>query len=758
MLPWERSHLEVNREIKLSGIVQGVGFRPFVYQLAYRYGLSGFVGNNNRGVQLQIQGSVQNVQAFIESLRKELPPLARIDTMDIKERRCKVYAGFTIMASDHEAQKNALVSPDIAVCKSCLAEMKDPSNRRYGYPFINCTDCGPRYSIIENLPYDRPNTSMRFFRMCKVCEAEYANPHERRFHAQPISCFECGPTLRLLDNTGIGLATGKDAIQMAAKAVLEGKTIALKGLGGFHLICDASNSKAVSCLRERKNRPSKPLAVMFPDIQTLKNSVELSAKEEALIVSKEKPIVIVSRSKEYELCDGIAPGIDCLGVFLAYSPLHYLLLKDVGRAVVATSANLSDEPIIRESSELIKKLGKVVDLVVDHDREIINANDDSVMQVVGDKTFFLRMARGFAPKSMPLPFKITKKVLALGAHQKDAITLVFDDKLVVSPHIGDLNSVEAFEYFERTVKTFERIYDFKPDVIVCDKHPEYLTSQWAKELQVKDPVIALIELQHHYAHLLAVKAEHNLKGKVLGFAFDGTGYGDDDRIWGAEIMIVDEQEYERRYTLHPFRLLGGEKAVKEPRRSALSLLFEYFTLEEVLSLDTALRDVFTQDEIELLHKAWEKGVNSPYASSMGRLFDAVASLADIVHVSSFDGESGLKMEAYTESSNTKCFEFSITEGRIDLEPMVRELIRTKDRREMVSMFFNTLVEIIVTLSNRHSDLPILCSGGVFQNRVLVEKVIQRMRGIGREVYFQNATSVNDGGISLGQAWYALHNL
>jgi len=763
--------LEVNKKVELSGIVQGVGFRPFVYQLAHRYDLKGFVQNNNDGVELQIEGVSKQVETFIKALQDELPPLARIDSITIKEGGCVGYADFKIIESSNGTQKKALISPDIALCEKCLLEMKDPSNRRYQYPFINCTDCGPRYSIIQTVPYDRPNTSMRFFKMCKQCEEEYTNPLDRRFHAQPISCFNCGPTLTLLDNTGTILCESEEAVEMAVKAVLEGKVIAVKGLGGFHLLCDASSSKAVSLLRRRKNRPSKPLAVMFSDIQILKESVAITSNEEALVTSKEKPIVVISEPKRSVVCEEVAPGIDRLGVFLAYTPLHHLLLQGIARPVVATSANLSDEPIIRESKELVQKLGKVVDLVLDHDREIINTNDDSVIQIAAEKTVFLRMARGFTPKSMQLPFTSKKKILAVGAHQKNTITLVFGDKLILSPHIGDLNSIEAFEYFERTLETFQRVYDFKPDVIVCDKHPEYETSKWTKALQAKTPSISRIEVQHHYAHLLAVKAEHRLSGKVLGFAFDGTGYGDDKvngeakegalgrgGIWGAEVMIADEQEYQRQFSLRPFRLLGGDKAVKEPRRSALSLLFECLSLDEVLSLDIALSKEFTKDEILLLHKAWKKGLNAPYSSSMGRLFDAVASIANIVHVSSFEGESGLKMQSHVDSSNTRYFDFTVTEGIINLEQVVREIIMMKDTTEMVSMFFNTLVEIIVEISNIYPELPMVLSGGVFQNRVLIEKIVKRTKELRRNVYFQNATSINDGGISLGQAWYALHNL
>lgn len=761
----------MNKKIEISGLVQGVGFRPFVYQLASRYALGGYVKNNSAGVEIEIEGCLNKVDVFLQNLDQELPPLARIDSLQSRDGSLKGHTAFRIVSSEEAADKSALISPDIALCDACKAEMEDPSNRRYNYPFINCTDCGPRYSIIDTVPYDRPNTSMRFFTMCKECEQEYTNPLDRRFHAQPISCFACGPTVSLLDAEGMVLEQADKAIAMAVQALSEGKIIALKGLGGFHLICDAGSSEAVSRLRIKKKRPAKPFAVMFADIAMLKASAEISPEEEQLIRSKEKPIVIAAKKKPFAVCEEVAPGIDRLGVFLPYTPLHHLLLQGIQKPVVATSANLSEEPIISDAKMILEKLGHVVDFIVDHDREILNTNDDSVMQIVADKTVVLRMARGFTPKSMALPFKSKKNILAIGANQKDTITLVFEDKLILSPHIGDLNSIEAFEYFERTIETFKRIYDVTPEVIVCDMHPNYETTKWAHRLAKKDASVSLVEVQHHYAHLLAVKAEHRLSGKVLGFAFDGTGYGDDKvnskaragalgygAIWGAEVMIADESEYERLYSLRPIRLLGGDKAIKEPRRSALSLLFEYLSLDEVLNLDIALTREFSRSEVELLHKAWKKGLNAPYSSSMGRLFDAIASLSDLVQISSFEGESGLKMEAYVDASITQAFDFAIKDGIIDLKPMVREIIAMRDRVTIISMFFNTLINIIEDIASRHPELPLLFSGGVFQNRVLVEKIEKRFKKMGCSVYFQNETAINDGGISLGQAWFALHNL
>jgi len=748
----------VNRKLNITGVVQGVGFRPFIYQLADRYHLNGFILNSTAGVSVEVEGKENAIEAFVEALQRELPPLASIDMLSSDVGEYVGYTHFQILQSETQNDKSALVSPDIAICENCLEEMHDPSNRRYAYPFINCTDCGPRYSIIETLPYDRPNTSMQSFTMCEACQREYTNPLDRRFHAQPISCPDCGPTLRLLDTDHKVLEEGNTAVRLTADAIKKGAIVAVKGLGGFHLVCDATNTEAVEELRKRKVRSVKPFAVMFQDSEMLKASADISPEETELITSKEKPIVIVTKSSHSMISDLVAPGIDRIGVFLSYTPLHHLLLKEVSVPLVATSANRSNEPIIRNGSELLEKLGSVVDLVLDHDRDIVNANDDSVLQMAGNEKITLRLSRGYAPKSMKLPFKSEKKILAVGANQKNSITMVFEDTLIISPYIGDLNSLEAFEYFERTLDSFKRFYDFEPDVIVYDKHPEYMTTKWAKQFKMDHPKVKNIEVQHHYAHLLATMSEFNLEGKILGFAFDGTGYGDDGTIWGGEVMIADNQNYERIYNFAPFRLLGGERAIKEPCRSALALLFESYTLDEIYSLKLSTLEQFSQDKINILHRAWEQDINAPLSSSVGRLFDAVASFADIVHVSSFEGESGLLMEQYIDEKITGIFDFEIDNGIINLQPMIESMIKMKDKKEIVSTFFNTLIEMIFYIANNHTELPMLFSGGVFQNKVLVDKISKRCKAKNRTFYFQNETAINDGGIALGQAWFALHTL
>ncbi len=796
--------------LRVRGIVQGVGFRPFVYQLAVRQMLGGYVLNDGEGVLIEVEGPAMALAAFTEVLSANPPPLARVDEVLSESLPPAGDRTFTIRASAPTAART-MVSPDIAVCDACTAELHDPSNRRYRYALINCTDCGPRYSIINALPYDRPNTSMQGFEMCPACEAEYNDPANRRYHAQPISCFSCGPKLLFLDtlnkqnpsdyvDTWSALAAGphpkgtsfraradeprsvthqniveelEDALACCVKAIREGKIVAVKGMGGFHLICDASNEAAVQALRERKRRPTKPLAVMFPTLETIKAVAEVSEAEERLILSKERPIVIV-RKKNYlpsapeevplgcsifhPLSPSIAPGIDRLGVFLPYTPLHILLLEALDCPVVATSANLSDEPIITDASVLREKLGHIVDAILDHERPIVNACDDSVAAAAGEQTVMLRMARGFAPKSLPLTMQTSKKILAVGAHQKNAIALAFGGNIILSPHIGDLNTLDAVEYFDRTIETFKRFYGFEPDIIACDLHPEYESTKWAeKTSSIVHTQSSIIKVQHHYAHALACMAEYGLNEAVLAFCFDGTGYGDDGTLWGGEVLLADPLAYERLYRLRPFRLLGGEKAVREPRRVALSLLFECYTLEEVLIMTNPAVQSFNAEEIKTLHAMWRRGLNAPMSSSVGRLFDAAASLTGTAQTLGYEGESGLLLEsaaAGVEAGGEDCF--TLKEGIIDWEPMLSVLLSAPSVGEAAAAFHVSLSNAIVGIALRYPGKPVVLSGGVFQNRILAEQVLDRLGRAGIRCYLQRSTPVNDGGIALGQLYHVLH--
>ena len=733
-------------EVQVSGIVQGVGFRPYVYTLAQKLNLNGWVNNDDRGVNIALEGQSKNIENFMSKLKNSPPPLSKIDDIEITELKLKNYTSFEIIQSQTSLNKSTIISPDIAVCDDCIDDINDEKNFRFEYSLTNCTNCGPRYSIIQTVPYDRCNTSMSNFVMCKECEDEYKNPLNRRYHAQPVSCEKCGPKIALYDNKNNQLSENIEAIKELATKINQGYIVALKGMGGFHIVCDATNKKAIEELRVRKNRPTKPFAVMFKDIEQVKKSANISNKEEEIITSKEKPITLV-KMKKSNLSSNIAPCIDRIGCFIAYTPLHILLFKYLNNPIVATSANLSNEPIVRFKDELIEKLGNIVDFVLDFNRDIVNACDDSVVQVVNDELNVLRNARGYSPSSLKLKTKIEKKILALGANQKSTIALAFEDNLILSPHIGDLGSITSIEYFTRTIDTFKRFYDFLPTLIVCDKHPSYESTKWAKSQNIE-----VVQIQHHYAHMLSCMAEYNLKEKVLAFCFDGTGYGDDGNIWGGEVFIGDNKSYERVNHFKYFKLLGGEKAVKEPKRVALSLLFDSFTLEEVLALTNATVKAFSSSEIKLLHTVWQKSLNAPLTSSLGRIFDAIASLCEIAQTQSYEGETGLQIEMYYDESIKEFYDFEIIENQIDLTSSIKEIIKDLDKKIICSKFINGLVELIVKISKKYDNLPIVLTGGVFQNKTLLELVIKRLKNLNKTYYYSKKIPLNDGGISIGQIY------
>ncbi len=732
-------------KIEVKGIVQGVGFRPYVYNLALSNDLNGWVNNDDRGVNIVLEGKISSIETFINTLRNSPPPLAKIDSIDIEEKEEEGFLSFEIIESQNTSNKSTIISPDMAICKDCIDDINDEENFRFEYALTNCTNCGPRYSIIETVPYDRCNTSMKNFIMCEKCESEYKNPLDRRYHAQPVSCEVCGPKIALYDINNKELSTDIKAIKELANKIKMGEIVVLKGLGGFHLVCDATNDEAIKKLRQRKNRPTKPFAVMFKDLAEVKKFTVLSKEEEKIVNSKEKPITLI-KSKKSGLSKFVAPNIDRLGCFIAYTPLHMILFKYLDNPIVATSANLSDEPIIRFKDELIDKLGNVVDYVLDFNRDIVNACDDSVVQVVDKNISVLRNARGYAPTSLKLNKKSDKKILALGANQKSTISLCFDDNLILSPYIGDLGSITSVEYFTRTIETFKRFYDFVPDLIVCDKHPSYESTKWAKMQNIE-----LVQIQHHYAHMLSCMAEYNLDKKVLAFCFDGTGYGDDGNIWGGEVFVGDKNSYERVNHFKYFKLLGGEKAVKEPKRVALSLLFDIFSLEEVLSLNSETVKAFTQNEIKLMHTMWSKGLNSPLTSSAGRIFDAIASLSGIAHTQSYEGETGLQIEMAYDKEIKDSYSFEIVDKEIDFANIIREIVKEEDLTLISSKFINTLVEIILQISKEYKDLPIILTGGVFQNKTLLELTLKKLEK--KEVYFSRKVPLNDSGISLGQAYF-----
>ncbi|WP_415398513.1 carbamoyltransferase HypF [Sulfurimonas sp. CS5] len=716
---------------KIFGQVQGVGFRPFVYKIANELNLNGFVKNSEKGVDLELEGEILQIEEFMKILNSDrLPPLANIDKIQQIEIKPLYREQFEIIHSTlsvNNGSKVALVIPDTAICEECLFDTDSPYKLKYyNYFATTCTNCGPRYSIIQTVPYDRENTSMSKFKMCASCEEEYTDPLNRRYHAQPISCNDCGPTLT-------------DTIEKTAEFIKNGKIVAMKGLGGFHIVCDATNDEVIERLRVHKNRPTKPLAIMCKDLEQVKQLASASKKEQELLKSKEAPIVILKKSidAQMKLSDKVAPNIDRIGCFLPYTALHHLLFKHLENPIVATSANLGSEPIIIKAQDIKEKL-PFVDFVLDFDRDIVNGVDDSLVQVVNGNPQMLRLSRGYAPKVIKLPFKSEKKILAVGANAKNAIAFVIEDNIILSPHIGDLGSLKAFEFFERTIETFKRFYDFEPDVIVHDMHPSYETTKWAKK-QDKE----LVEVQHHLAHIYACKAEFGLSGDYLGFSFDGTGYGSDGKLWGGEIFVGET----RKYSFKQLKLLGGEKAIKEPRRVALSMLFDNYSLDEVLSIDLDLVRSFKASEIKILHQSHTKNLNAPLSSSVGRLFDAMASFSNLLQFQSYEGEAGLICEQNYNPDVTKTFEYKIVDGIIDIEFDFFD-------KELVTRFITTLAQIVLDIS-KQEKMEVILSGGVFQNKTLLELVASGLEKEKIKHYYQQETAINDGGIALGQAYYLL---
>ncbi len=732
-----------NYKITITGTVQGVGFRPFVYKIANELQLLGEVSNDSMGVTILLMASDKELDTFLNALQTKTPPLATIDDIKVTKTKRQDFENFKIVESSNFNLTTTLIPPDISICEDCQRELFDENDRRFGYAFITCTNCGVRYSIIKNLPYDRKNTSMDKFKMCRECQKEYENPNDRRYHAQPIGCFECGPKLEVRGKSEEVRIDGGE-IDEIVKALKEGKIVAVKGVGGYHLMCDATNEEAVMKLRERKNRPSKPFAIMVKDIDQAKKLAHINQKEEELLTSQKRPIVILKILTSYflPLTSKVAPNISKIGLFLPYTPLHLLVLEKFNRPLVATSANITDEPIATNLASM-QKLSNVYDLILDHDREIVNGCDDSVVMVVEGQMIMLRRARGYAPSAIKLPFKLDKKVLALGANQKSTIAIGFDDNVILSPHIGDLDTIESVEYFEKNIEILKRVYNFEPDVVVHDKHPNYESTKYAQKFLTITSYLLLHQVQHHYAHILSVMAEKKIQGRVLGVAFDGTGFGDDGTLWGGEFLLCDYSGFERVAHLKPFKLLGGVKAIKEPKRVALSLLFELYG-KDAIDLINPTTKSFSKSELKNFYLTWQKGLNAPLTSSMGRLFDAVASLTGVCQVMSFEGESGMLLEELYDESVRESYQVIINDKEIDFLPMIETMLQDEPK-VAISKFFNTIVEIIIAISSKF-DMPIVLGGGVFQNSVLLKLIFQKIP----DVIISNSLPPNDGGIAFGQ--------
>jgi hydrogenase maturation protein HypF len=733
-------------KLEIIGAVQGVGFRPFVYRLAKELDLRGWIINTPEGVKIEVEG--ENLDVFLKRLQEEKPPLAYIYSISFEYAEEVGYADFEIKESNLEGKREVFILPDVGTCDECLKEVFDPKDRRYMYPFTNCTHCGPRFTIIEKLPYDRPNTTMKVFKMCQECEREYNDPTNRRFHAQPNACPKCGPRVFLYNKEGNLLGESKEAINLAIQAVKEGKIVAVKGIGGFHLICDATNEKAVNTLRMRKRRQEKPFAVMFKSLQQLKEYACPTDLEEALLSSPQKPIVLIEKVQD-SLPETIAPGLKRIGAFLPYSPLHYIILSKLDVPVVATSGNYSEEPIVKDNEEALNKLSEIADLILVHNREIKRRCDDSVVKVVGGIPLPIRRSRGYAPLPVKLPYKLKNKVLATGGMLKNTFAIAWNDKVFISQHVGDVENYQTLKSFEEMVFDLLNLYQFEPEIVVCDMHPRYETTKWA-EFFSEERNIPLLKVQHHYAHILSCMAENGIEDEVLGIAWDGTGYGEDGTLWGGEFLVCHYKNYKRAYHFKPFRLIGGEKAVKEPRRVALSLLLELFG-EKALDFNLP----FDRKELEMLFNAWSKGINSPFSSSVGRLFDAVCSLLGIRHINNYEGQSAMVLEDLYNPTIKDHYSYSIEGQIIDWRTTILEILQDKEREKVPSRFINTLAKIALDIARRVGIEKVCLSGGVMQNDALVSKIKEGLTKDGFWVYTHQKVPANDGGLCLGQVAYAI---
>lgn len=784
-------------QLHVTGIVQGVGFRPFFYNLALAEGLSGWVLNASDGVHAVVEGPDEAVDGFVERMRASAPPMSVIEHVFAETVEPEGFTGFEIRESHATEGAMTLVSPDIATCPECLAELTDPADRRHGYPFINCTNCGPRFTIIGDVPYDRPATTMRDFPMCPECAAEYGDPSDRRFHAQPDACFVCGPRLYLNPPEGGTPPEGvpaapdwiwspereavprphrdRDAERARSDAILDavvslltgGAIVAIKGLGGFHLACDATNPEAVERLRERKHRRGKPLAIMVRDLATARACCEVDGTEEGLLAGTVRPIVLLRRRPDEAnaapagpaLAPEVAGDLAEIGVMLPYTPLHHLLLARVDRPLVMTSGNLSEEPIATGNAEALERLSDIADAFLLHDRAIESRYDDSVVRVVDGLVEPVRRARGYAPHPIRLPFESDIDILAAGPEQKNTFTLITGGYAFVSQHIGDLENAETLEAFEQTLRLYEHLFRIEPQLLAYDLHPEYLSTKWALEQDLPK-----VGVQHHHAHIVSVTAEHGVSEPVVGLSFDGTGYGPDGTIWGGEVLVCDWAGFTRAGHLRHMPLPGGAAAIRRPARMALGVLDAYGLLGHPGV--QPLRSRLAEGEERTILTMVERGVNSPLTSSMGRLFDAVAAISGVADDARYEGEAAILLEAAADRSEPGSYEFGLVGGNdpdaplvIDAEPVLEALLGDVARgipQGVISMrFHRAVVECIVrvgkVMTQRAGTHYVALAGGVFMNRLVLGGAVEALKCAGLTPLTHVSLPVNDGAVSLGQA-------
>lgn len=758
--------------LRVEGVVQGVGFRPFVHRMAVRHDLAGWVRNGADGVEILVEGTPGDLRAFRRSLLAEAPPIARVERVRKEPAESAGLEGFRVRESTDDPDRRQPVSPDVAVCDACRDEMLDPSDRRYRYPFITCTDCGPRYTVIEAMPYDRERTSMRAFEQCPACLEEYRSPTSRRYHSETNSCPECGPRLWLAGPDGDewtrpedddGRGVYEEPLVAAAELLANGAVVAVKGVGGFHLAADATSEPAVDRLRERKGRDAKPLAVMVRDVDEARRLARVDGREEELLRSAERPIVLLRRRPDAPLAPSVSPGLDTVGVMLAYTPLHHLLLGATDRPLVMTSGNRSDEPLAAGNAEALHRLEGIVDAHLLHDRAIVARCDDSVVRTAAPGPVTIRRARGRAPLPVGLPVTSPRPLLAVGPHLKNTLTLVHGDRAYPSPHVGDLDDLETLEHFEATLERLKELYRIQPRAVARDLHPDYLSTRFAEEAGL-EPVIPV---QHHHAHLAAVAAEHGVDEAVAALVFDGTGYGTDGRIWGAEALVGDLAEFRRAGRMRYAPLPGGDLAVRTPWRSALG----YFSLEpgEPGSSGRAL-DGTDEEEIRVASRQIEAGLNAPEASSMGRLFDAAAAVLGVRHESAYEAQAAMELEARAGDLSGDPLPFPIVreEGTwvMDPVPLLSALGRRVRDGEpadlLAAAFHESVAETAAEMARRvcrDADLDrVVLAGGVFQNARLLSGVARRLEEAGLEPLLPRELGPGDGAISVGQAAVAAARL
>ena len=743
------------KKIEVNGIVQGVGFRPFVYNLANQYGLNGEVANTAAGVSIHVEGPPEHIRAFEKDLAEKCPPLAHVVEIDARSESVKPYADFRIVKSRGHAQMTTLISPDVSICDDCRRELFDPDDRRYLYPFINCTNCGPRYTIIDDIPYDRPRTSMRHFKMCAACQSEYDDPSNRRFHAQPNACAECGPHVALYTNQRESVDTDTP-IKTAADFIRRGQIVAVKGLGGYHLVADATNSDAVKRLRRRKLREEKPLAVMSADLEGIRQYAVVRPEDERLLTSIQRPIVLLQKKTSGPISEAVAPRNKYWGVMLPYTPLHYLLLNQGFAALVMTSANLTDEPIAIDNDDAFERLAEIADYFLIHNRDIYLRSDDSIVRHSAGHMRYIRRSRGFVP--IPLFLKrAVPSILACGAELKNTICLTKDDKAFLSQHIGDLENQITLDFFQLTVAHLQRILEINPEIVACDLHPDYLSTRFAQEQKG----VRKVEVQHHHAHIVSGMAEHQLDGAVIGLSFDGTGYGSDGAIWGGEVLVAEAEQFERVAHLAYVPMPGGAAAIKEPRRMAISYLHDAFG-DPFWNLDLPVLKQNDPQKLKIMVEMIQKGVNCPQTSSLGRLFDGVAAIAGVRDQVNFEGQAAMELEMLAANDTDSVYDVEWLAGnpiQILPAPIIRGVVQDVQNGLLVAeisiKFHKTLIALFSEICaevRRDCQLNrVVLSGGCFQNSILLRGMIHELASRDFEVYAHRRVPTNDGGIALGQA-------